>query len=134
MEWLVERHLAPLHFDTNYYPVNLMDLVRYWRRFPSEDLAGIIDNAVMAVVDSSILEYWVESKRQHCLVVWVEALYQLCTLCNEPRYRQYLAEAVIHAENTGLGVAIGPGCQCGDCGKETAETLSFSSGSTTPGN
>jgi hypothetical protein len=102
---LVERHLSPLHFNASYHPVNVMDLARFWRRFPNEDLAEVIDNAVKAVTNSSILEYWAESKQQHCLVVWVEALYHLCTLIDEPGYRQYLAEAVMHAEEAGLGLS-----------------------------
>jgi hypothetical protein len=37
-------------------------------------------------------------------VVWVEALYQLCTLKQDASYRQLLAEGVIEIENTGLGL------------------------------
>jgi len=102
---LIERHLAMPHYDINYHSVNVMDLARFWRCFPDEDLAEIIENAVEAVTDSSILEYWAESKPRHfSLVVWVEALYYLCTLKQEPSYRKILAEGIMLILDAGLGV------------------------------
>jgi hypothetical protein len=102
---LIERHLSPLHYDINYHPVNVMDLVRYWRRFPAEDLSGLIDEAVKAVVDKRLLDYWSEAKqRQFAIVVWVDALYQLCTLRPDRVYRHHLAEAMLKARDLGLGL------------------------------
>lgn len=102
---LIERHLSPLHYDINYHPVNVMDLVRYWRRFPDEDLSGLIDEAVKAVVDKHLLDYWSEAKqRQFAIVVWVDALYQLCTLRPDRLYRQHLADAMLKARDLGLGL------------------------------
>jgi hypothetical protein len=102
---LIERHLAMPHYDINYHPVNILDLTRLWRCFPDEDLDGILADAVEAVSDSSILKYWAESKPRHfSLVVWVEALYHLCTLKQNPSYRRFLAEGVINSLDTGLGL------------------------------
>jgi len=102
---LIERHLSPLHYDINYHPVNVMDLARYWRRFPAEDLSGIIDEAIKAVDDSHLLEYWSEAKpRQFSIVVWVDALYHLCTLNPDQTYRRHLAHAMLKAHDTGLGL------------------------------
>ncbi len=102
---LIERHLSPLHYDINYHPVNVMDLVRYWRRFPAENLAGVIDDAVKAVVDNHLLEYWSEAKpRQFSIVVWVDALYHLCTMSPSPVYRRQLADTMLKAHDTGLGL------------------------------
>lgn len=102
---LIERHLSPLHYDINYHPVNVMDLVRYWRRFPAEDLSSIVDEAVKAVVDSHLLEYWSEAKpRQFSIVVWVDALYHLCTINPDPAYRRHLAHTMLKAHDTGLGL------------------------------
>jgi hypothetical protein len=101
----IERHLAMPHYDINYHPVNIMDLTRLWRCFPDEDFAGIIAQAVKAVSDSSILKLWAESKPRHfSLVVWVEALYHLCTLQQDASYRRLLAEGIISIEDTGLGL------------------------------
>jgi hypothetical protein len=102
---LIERHLSMPHYDINYHPVNIMDLTRLWRCFPDEDLAGIIAEAVEAVSGSSIMKLWAESKPRHfSLVVWVEALYHLCTLRQDASYRRLLAEGIISIEDTGLGL------------------------------
>ena len=102
---LIERHLSMPHYDINYHPVNILDLTRLWRCFPDEDLAGLLSDAVTAASDSSLLKYWAESKpRRFSLVVWVEALYHLCTLRQNTRYRHLLAAGVIHLEDTGLGI------------------------------
>jgi hypothetical protein len=101
---LIERHLSMPHFDVNYQTVNIMDLVRLRRRFPDEDFAGIVGDAVKVVRDTSLLRYWTESKQRQALGYWLEALYQLCTLGPAPEYRQYLAEAILIAEDVGLGL------------------------------
>jgi hypothetical protein len=101
----IERHLSMPHFDINYHPVNIMDLTRLWLCFPAEDLDEILAEAVGAVSDSSILKYWAESKPRHfSLVVWVEALYHLCTLREDASYRRLLAEGLINILDTGLGL------------------------------
>jgi hypothetical protein len=102
---LIERHLAMPHYDINYHPVNVMDLTRLWRCFPDEDLAGLLEDAVKAVSDSSLLEYWAEAKQRHfSLVVWVEALYQLCTLRQDTVYRRLLAEGMLKLLDNRLGL------------------------------
>ena len=105
---LIERHLSMPHCDFNYPAVNVMDLARYWRCFPDEDLTEILDNAILAVTGTSIMEYWAEVKarnrQQFAVVVWVEAMYNICTLNNEPAYRNYLAEAILCAEDAKLGL------------------------------
>jgi hypothetical protein len=101
---LIERHLAMPHFDVNYQTVNIMDLVRLWRRFPDEDFAGIVQAAVKVVRDTSLLKHWTESKQRQALGYWLEALYQLCTFIPAPEYRQYLAEGILIAEDLGIGL------------------------------
>lgn len=102
---LIERHIAPLHFDLNYHPVNVMDILRYQRLFPSEDFRELVDNAIAAVRRLNLLQYWSESKqRQFAVVVWTEALYHLCTLNPDISHREHLATAMICAVRTGLGL------------------------------
>lgn len=102
---LIERHVAPLHYDINYHPVNVLDLVRYARRFPDEAHADIIDQAVRVVVTRRLLDYWSEQEyRRFALVVWADALYQLCSLGPDPAPRRYLADAVLRIEDAGLGL------------------------------
>jgi hypothetical protein len=101
---LVERHLSRLHFGVNYHSVNIMDLARLRRRFPSEDLDAVIDGAVNAVTETTLQRYWIEVNQKQALGYWVEALYQICTLKPEPVYRRYLAEAMLSALDAGLGL------------------------------
>lgn len=101
----IERHLAPPHWGVGYFPVNIMDLARFWRRFPGEDLADIIDDAVRGVSETGFLQYCAEEKpRRYALVVYIDALYQLYSMNRIPGYRRYLAEAIISAEDAGLGL------------------------------
>jgi len=101
---LIERHLSRLHFGVNYHSVNIADLSRVWRRFPHENLRGILDGAVNAVTQTSLLRYWVEARQRQALGYWVEALYHLCTLTREHAYRRHLAEAMLSALEAGLGL------------------------------
>jgi len=101
----IERHLAPPHWGENYFPVNIMDLARLWRRFPEENLADIINDAVKTVSDTGFLQHCAEEKpRYYALVVYIDALYQLYTMHKTPIFRCYLAEAILCAEDTGLGL------------------------------
>ncbi|MGQ9862739.1 MAG: hypothetical protein ACUVSD_12115 [Thiobacillaceae bacterium] len=102
---LIERHVAPLHYDINYHPVNVMDIVRLWRRHPNEAFGPIVDGAIDAVRRLDLLSYWGEAEnRRFATVTWVEAMYQLCLFKPEPRYRQALAEAMLAAAQCGLGM------------------------------
>ena len=101
---LIERHLSMPHYDVNYQTVNIMDLVRLWRRFPDEDFQDVVKGAVNAVQETSLLKYWIESKQRQALGYWPEALYHLCTISPAPEYRRYLAEAILIAEDAGLGL------------------------------
>lgn len=102
---LIERHIAPMHYDINYHPINVMDLARYWRCFPDEDIAAIVDAAVKAVSDSGLLQYWSEAKqRQFAVVEWADALYHLCTLSQEQSLRRQLASTLLFIHDAGLGL------------------------------
>lgn len=102
---LIERHVAPLHYDINYHPVNVMDIVRTWRRFPTEDFATIVDNAIAAVERLDLLSYWGEAaNRRFAVATWTEAMYHLCLLKPEHRYRQCLANAMLATARCGLGL------------------------------
>jgi hypothetical protein len=102
---LIERHLSRLHFGVNYHTVNVSDLARVWRRFPSDDLDSVIEGGVRAVTETGLLELWVESKQRQGLGYWVEALYHLCTLKPELAYRSHLAQAMVAALDAGLGLS-----------------------------
>ena len=103
----VERHLSPLSLGATYHAVNVMDLVRFWRRFPEEKIAKIIDDAVHFVTrkDNSILRWWAEARQRHfAVVVFGEALYHLCLQKHDPLYRRQLVDAILCIEDLGLGL------------------------------
>lgn len=102
---LIERHIAPMHYDINYHPVNVMDLARFQRRFPDEPLGGVIAGAVRAVTGSGLLRYWSEAaNRRFAVVEWADALYQLCTLRQDMALRRHLAETLLLVCDLGLGL------------------------------
>jgi hypothetical protein len=96
--------LSRLHFGVNYHSVNVMDLTRLWRRFPSDDIWSVIEGGLEAVTKTTLLRYWLESGQRQSLGYWVEALYHVCTLKPEAAYRRHLAEAMLTALDAGLGL------------------------------
>lgn len=102
---LIERHIAPLHHDVVYHPVNVLDLVRYARHFPDEAHGDVIEQAIQVVISRNLLQFWSEHEtRRFALVVWADALYQLCGLSGEPAPRRQLADTILRIEDTGLGL------------------------------
>jgi hypothetical protein len=101
---MIDRHLAPKHFNTGYHTVNLMDVVRLMRRVPGDALRTIARDAVRAVTATGLLQHWVETKRVQPIGYWLEAIYQLCTLDPAPEYRAWLAGAMLAAEDLGIGL------------------------------
>ena len=101
---LLDRHLSPKHFDMGYHTVNLMDVVRVWRRFPADEYGKLVDGAIKAVTDTDLLRYWVESKHRQPVGYWVEALYHLCVRDPSGQYRRLLAEGILAAADADVGL------------------------------
>lgn len=102
---MIERHISPLHYDINYHPVNVLDLVRLLGRFPTLDLRRVIDAAVDAISSSRLLDYWSEAtNRRFAVVVWLDALYRLCLLDDALVLRQQLARTMLLSADCGLGL------------------------------
>jgi hypothetical protein len=82
-----------------------MDLARYWRRFPQEDLSEVATEALRFVHERHIQDYWAErEEKKYALGFWAEALYQLYTLKPNKHYRNWLAETILKLEDTELGL------------------------------
>jgi len=100
----IERQLGMGHYDINYHSINLLDIVRLWRCFPEENLAQTINEAIEAVSQSSLLDYWAEKQPRHkSLVEWADALYHLCMLKEDASYRALLVEGMLKIDDTGIG-------------------------------
>ncbi len=101
----IDRELSLQGFAHGYLPINLMDLLRYRRRFPEEPLDDVILPALALVEDCRMMERWPEIKgKEYALGFWAEALYQACHVWPEDEYRAWLAQAVVALEKRSLGL------------------------------
>ena len=101
----IDRELSLCIFAHEYLPINLMDLLRYRRRFPGEPVDDVIAAAFGLVRDCLMFERWPEIKgKEYALGFWAEALYQACLVYPDAAYRASLAQAVIALESRGFGL------------------------------
>ncbi|MDP2867645.1 hypothetical protein [Methyloversatilis sp.] len=103
----IERDLAQHSFSVRYQPVNLMDLVRTRRIFGEEALDPLLEESFAFTQHSGIKERWKEfaGKEDDSLGFWAEALYHMCLLEDDRRYRAWLADAVIYLDDARLGLS-----------------------------
>lgn len=103
----IERDLAQHSFSVRYQPVNLMDLVRTRRIFGEVALDPLLEESFAFTQHSGIKERWKElaGKEDDSLGFWAEALYHMCLLKGDRRYRAWLADAVIYLDDARLGLS-----------------------------
>lgn len=103
----IERDLAQHSFSVRYQPVNLMDLVRTRRIFGEAALDPLLAESFAFTQHSGIKERWKElaGKEDDSLGFWAEALYHMCLLNDDRRYRAWLADAVIYLDDARLGLS-----------------------------
>jgi hypothetical protein len=90
----IDRGLSLDEFTYNYFPINVMDLLRFQRRFRVKTLDPIIVSAVDCMLRIS-LERWLEdASAAYALGFWAEAMYVYC-LSRAGESRSALAEVVI---------------------------------------
>lgn len=101
----IDRALTLQGIAHGYQSVNVWDLARYLRCFPTEPLAEDLANALEFTQKGSLRRFWREPKQRqlHALVFWAEALYHQCMADPEPKYRAWLATAMLDLEELGLG-------------------------------
>ncbi len=88
-----------------YQSINLMDLLRYSRRFPEDNMKPMIEQAMNFTHNSGILGYWAEnSRKKYAIGFWIECLVHACTLYRNTEYRAWLAEAVQQLCDLKLGL------------------------------
>jgi len=101
----IDRALSQTGLADAYHTLNVMDLIRYNKLFQEDDLNEIIDKALEFTQKHGIRTYWAETKgKEYALGFWAEALYHMCMLSDDPKYRNWLAEAIIDLEGKGLGL------------------------------
>jgi len=103
----IERDLAQYGLSVRYQPVNLLDVVRTRRIFGDAGLDEVLEYGFSFTQQSGITARWKEmkGKEDDALGFWVEALYHLCLANPAPRYRAWLAEAIIDLEDNALGLS-----------------------------
>jgi hypothetical protein len=111
----VDRAVPLATWAFHYLPINIMDLVRYQRRFPDDDLGTIVEDAVRFTRTSGVLDRWQElAYEKYALGFWAEALYQLCMLSPRLELRDWLAGAVLRLEDMSMGLPpslLGANCE-----------------------
>ncbi len=101
----IDRALSLQGLADSYHSINVMDLARYWRRFPKEDLNDLLSDALEFVQTYDVLDHWAERiEKRYALGFWAEALYHMNALNPLPLYRRYLAETILKLEDTQLGL------------------------------
>jgi len=111
----IERAVTLRGMADDYHSINVMDLSRYWRRYPAEELLPIIGEAVQFVQRNHVDSHWAESKWQnYALGFWAEALYHFYSLTAARETLAYLAEIMIKLEEHGIGLPpslLGANCE-----------------------
>lgn len=101
----VDRHLALDSFAFHYLTINLMDMARYQRRLPAVEMEALIIGAAHFIQESGVRGRWRElAYERYALGFWAEALWQLCQMYDDWRYRAWLAEAVLVLEDEAMGI------------------------------
>jgi hypothetical protein len=111
----IERAVTLRGMADDYHSINVMDLGRYWRRFPAEKLAPIIRQAVEFIRRNHVDSHWAEDKwKNYALGFWAEAIYHFYLLTGDRETLSYLAESMIKLEEHGIGLPpslLGANCE-----------------------
>jgi hypothetical protein len=102
----IDRALSLDGLAHAYLGIHLMDLARYERCFPGEEVIGEAIAGMIAFAKQwDLLDSWAETPHaEYGIGYWVEALYQLALLDDRPELRQALGETAILSERCGLGL------------------------------
>jgi hypothetical protein len=102
----IDRALSLKSWAFHYLTINIMDLARFARKFSQNGaVRSVIGDAVEFTRRSGIMEKWAElDYERYALGFWCEALYQLAIGAADPKYREWLAEAVVLLERQRLGL------------------------------
>ncbi len=101
----IDRALSLRGISPAYQAINTMDLMRYIRRFPNDLSFSNLAPALEFSQQQNFQSYLAESdKTCYALGFWAETLYHLCTINNDPKYRQWLAQTLLNLGSSGLGI------------------------------
>lgn len=102
----IDRAVSLKGVADEYQTINLMDLLRFARRFPSPDIDALAQEAIAFTHNSGLIERWAGGKRNkaYALGFWAESLWHACLLYPDSRYRNWLGECMVRLESLKLGL------------------------------
>jgi hypothetical protein len=102
----IDRNLALGSFAYHYLSINLMDLIRYRRRFHTEGIDEVILKAALFIQTSGVRERWKELKyERYALGFWAEALWHLCReFTDHVEYGDWYREACADLDALNMGL------------------------------
>jgi hypothetical protein len=101
----IDREISLKVWAYDYHSINVMDLLRFLRRFPDESLWRIAESAIHFGHESGLQQKCLESNgKEYSLGFWAEALYHACTLRSESKYRAWLADTMLMLDDRQIGL------------------------------
>lgn len=102
----IDRAVSLKGVADEYQTINLMDLLRFARRFPSPEIDTLAHEAIAFTHNSGLIDRWAGGKRNkaYALGFWAESLWHACLLYPDPRYRNWLGECMVRLELLKLGL------------------------------
>lgn len=102
----IDRAVSLKGVADEYQTINLLDLLRFARRFPSPNVDALAHEAIAFTHSSGLIDRWAGGKRNkaYALGFWAESLWHACLLYPDPRYRNWLGECMVRLESLKLGL------------------------------
>lgn len=101
----IDRAVSLKGVSDAYQPINLMDLLRFARRFPSPEIDAVVLEALAFTQDSGLIERWAGMKNKaYAIGFWAEALWHACMLYPNPDYRSWLGACMLRLERMRMGL------------------------------
>jgi hypothetical protein len=101
----IDRAVSLKGVSDAYQPINLMDLLRFARRFPSPAADAVVHEALAFTQGSGLVERWAGMKnKSYAIGFWAEALWHACMLYPNPDYRSWLGVCMLRLERMKMGL------------------------------
>ena len=101
----IDRELSLKTWAFDYHAINLMDLLRYHRRFHDAASLDAAREGIAFARRVALPERWAEVQgKDYALGFWAEALYHGCTLADDAAPREALSDAILRLADLEMGM------------------------------
>jgi len=101
----IDRAVSLKGVSDAYQPINLMDLLRFARHFPSPAVDAVVHEALAFTQGSGLVERWAGMKnKSYAIGFWAEALWHACMLYPNSDYRSWLGTCMLRLERMKMGL------------------------------